>query len=229
MTDEATHNEPEVTTPEIPDNLESVDRTELEQLRANAARLTQLEADLSDFDSVEDYVAALEEEINKRDSKPKAPVTPTPPKTPPPAQDKTDMSQIATAVIRSDWVEYRLDQKELPEDQRSNWTKQELLEVLYKQPALVGQVASENDGNLIAAARLVLDTTKGTVAKKVAEARKEGAGSEAAKLAAAASANLPTGGATTPPKEETPEERAAEQKKAVLDSMLPDDPPQSFD
>ena len=180
----------------------AIDRAELEALKVKATTIDALEDDaktlgFSDFD---EYRIFLEEkklsELDKNPVSP-APTTTVPPVTtstevPPTAPttmglSKEDQAQIdranrmsANSFLKSDYLEFKLQQSERPEDERSTSTKEELT-VMIQGPmgesiARAAQDA-EHGGNLFSAAAFMKDTPKNSkeliaLANKRAEAMK---------------------------------------------------------
>lgn len=233
MTEEAKVPDPEVST--TPETTEPIDRTELAQLRTNSERLARLdEMGGTDFDAIEDYVGALEDDSRERlETQEQAPAKVAPPKSPAPqtpaqpAPTGPDQQTIQN-TIDIHRVEFKLMQGVLPEEQRTTHKIEDLTKVLFKQGPLVVSVSKSTGGNMFAAASKILDLDGGAVAGAVAEGRADGAAIEKAKAGAVASTNLPTGGGVPLPKTDTPEEQAANIRKAELDRMIPDDPVQDF-
>lgn len=235
MSEEAKTKEPEVSkeSTEVADpNEVQIDRTELERLRATQARIDALELNMGDFESLEDYQTELErvatEGLNKPAGDP-PPTTPAEKSVEKPAVENqsqsvdntTIMNELAQQRVRGDYNEYRYDQDRLPEDERSKFTKEQLVTNLWKNSALVGQVATQRGCNLVEASRLVLELDKGAIARQVAASKAEGIASEAAKVAAATSATLTTGGETSLPQEATAEEKSADEMEKRRREIAP--------
>ena len=226
---------PEAEVPTIPENMEQIDRTEYERLKTNDERLTRLDELAGEqFGTAEDYIVALEdserEHLEKQQEPAKKPPATQPvarPQATAPATPEMDQRTL-DAIVRSHRTEFRVDQRDLPEDQRSTYSEAELMKVCREQGPLVARVSVSVGGNMFAAATKILNVEKGTVAKAVADGRAEGAATEKVKSDAAASMALPTGGGTPLPKTDTPEEQAAAKQKAELDRMIPDDPTPDF-
>ena len=237
MSETPTTPEPEVSTPTTPEvNADAlmIDRTELERLRATDERMNALSQNIGDFESLEDYQAELErlalDDYIPPATTPSPPAgTPATPAAAPATPDQSLLRAVAEQQIRGDYVEFKMAEADKPAEERCGYSKELLTTTVWKQSALVGKVAQQRGGNLIEAARAVLDLDKANTAKMVAKAKAEGASTEAAKSAAAQSATIPTGGEASLPKTDTPEDKALQAKKAMLDRMLPDDPAQAFE
>lgn len=187
----------------LSENEIAIDRAELEALKVKATSIDAFEDDAKTlgFTDFNEYRAFLEEkklaEIDGQQT-PTVPTTPTTPQvstpTVPPANTPTtmglsqeDLAMIdranrmsANSFIKSDWLEFKLQQSERPEDERSVSTKEELTAMIQgpmgESVARAAQDA-EHGGNLFSAAAFMKDTPKNSkeliaLANKRAEAMK---------------------------------------------------------
>lgn len=246
MADEPTTNTPEPgvpTEPQTPEeNLEQVDRAELERLRGRDATLTKLDgyAKEADIDGAESYMEQLENALNQGSPPPAPEPVVDPPKTEPskepvtpPAPAGLTQDQLAEldasnkrstqAMLDVHNLQWSQMQGTLPEEERSPAERKELDKQIMANPAAIRQLAADRlyGGNVYAAANaLFINSSDGQ--RKIAE-RAEAI--QKAKGDAAAGATIPTGGTTAVPSTATEAEKYAAMIKAEADKIAPDDPP----
>lgn len=226
-----------------PAGITGVSDAELTEMRRKVAKYDEIEdaAKESGFDSAGDYVIGMEDKIFDMREKPNADGSqgtddPKPPQPPPQSPPKPDASQpglsaddkqllqnAVTAGFRGDlqsqFVEYRMDQNGLPEDQRSPFQKQELFDVVTKKGALVTEMLRDANygGNVFNAAAAVLVNLKGTEAQRQqrSEASNDGLNN------AANSATVQTGGPTPQPSTQTNQDAAAQANADAARTIAP--------
>jgi hypothetical protein len=230
------------------ENLEQIDRTELEALRAKAVRADAIdaiakEAGVDGVETAEGYIEILEEaaynNMSNEPTKPAEPAAPAKPETPPvtqpdptptpaaamsdEAQKKLDGSHQASvqAYLTAQKTEWMILQRDLPEEKRSQSTHAELLKIIHgPEGQIAASVAQKRfNGNIFAAADYIKTLNDGIPA-----ARAEGAAAANAANAAAASATLDPSGATPPAAVKTAEELAIEENQKRADDIAPDTP-----
>lgn len=170
----------------LSENEIAIDRAELEALKVKATSIDAFEEDAKTlgFTDFEEYRAFLEEKkLTEIDGQPAptTPTTPTPTEASIPATSSTDAPAAmglskddiamidranrmsANSFIKSDWLEFKLQQSERPEDERSMSTKEELTAMIQgpmgESIARAAQDA-EHGGNLFSAAAFIKDTPK---------------------------------------------------------------------
>ena len=123
----------------------------------------------------------------------------------------------AQAAITAQWSEFRMYQRDMPEDERSKYSKEDLMKILTRNGAKVNAVVDQFDGNVFAAANFI---------KSVPDLRKrakdQGVAPEKAKDAAASSTEVGNDGRVATPSTETAEERTARLNEERADQIAPD-------
>lgn len=214
-----------------PDENVTIDRAELEQLRATNTRMVNLDAYAkeAEIDTAEEYLEVLEEAAYTKPTTPEpTPTTPTPVPTPsgidPNVQKQLDAAKRASAqaFLAAQTVAFNTAQSNLPEVERSPFSEKELLKIINNPDTsgLVMRSASKFNGNVFAAANYIA-----TIDKGVAKAHEAGAAVATAKANAAATANLQTGGATPEPTSMTAEQKAQAEQDKAADAIASDDAP----
>lgn len=232
------------------DSQTSVDKAELERLKANDARMSDLdriakEASTEDETlKAEDYLNHLEDAYyeqsqakpeTKQETKTEESKTAEPTKaevTPTPDPNAEEAKRIAlqsqqnsnTALLAVQYSEYRDSQRDLPEDQRSSLTKADLQKMIMSredQPTITAVAKKKFDGNFYAAANYIHALMNAD--DLITKARKEGANSEAAKEAARVSAQLPGNvGRVAEPENKSAVQKAQEENDRQADLIAPD-------
>lgn len=232
----AEEQKPDPGIPKADENQAAIDKAELAILKEKAERLDQLDeiAKSTGRDRAETYFTDLEnaafEKMEENDK-----TSTSPDKKDDKAEKKDEKPVVETdvatnealkatqrmtvqTVIELHEIKYKMAQAELPEEERSTATIEELKKMVTgAQSQLVAGLATEFGGNLFAAAAHII-----TIKGGVSAARKEGAASEAAKASAAANSSLETAGRVAEPKgPETPEELAAAENEKEADKIAP--------
>ena len=228
------------------DSQASVDKAELEQLRAQAGRMDGLDKIAKEASNdgeelkAEDYVNLLEDHVYrestakpepKPEEKPAAPTEPAKPEaTPNPDIEEAKRMALQsqqtsnTTMLAVQFADFREMQRELPEDQRSSLGKNDLNKIIMSKEdqATVMHVAKNKfDNNVYAAANYIHALTHGEDLLK--KAREDGANSEAAKELARVSAQLPGNvGRVAEPTTDTPEQKRQKENDRLADDIAPD-------
>lgn len=212
------------------ENVVSIDKAEYERMKEQTIRVEKWDREAQDaeFDNFEQMIDAADEVLRTQPSQKEEVVT-EPAKKPAPVPESQNQVnpeleniklQVAQTFLNSQFVEFKLSQTELPEDERSTYGKKELMKAVKDNGRLLASLAEDYDGNIFRAASEYL-TLKGGKSK----ARQEGAASEAAKLNAAETAKLTTKGKVGEPTNLTPDEKYQKYVKEQADAIAPDDPP----
>ena len=206
----------------------SIDRAKLAELEAKVEEYDKLNhiAKAADFENPKAYIENLEDNnwdklneavaTEEKKEEPKEEVKPSGLSD----EDKLKIQQGNTnAILAAQWATYKVDQSELPKENKSPVTKTELDKLIYSKSTglMIGQLAQEFDGNVYAAANHYLSIKDVKV-----KANKEGAESQKALDAAAASTELGTGGKPQEIEKKTSEEKAAEENTQRADEIYPD-------
>jgi len=213
----------------------SISDEELALLRGSTEKYNKLAeiAKASECETVEEYLDLLEETayskiteekpVNTEEEKPVERTASEPAPThggisPEIKQMIQEANQrAAQAAITAQWSEFRMFQRDLPEGERSKYSKEDLMKVLTRNGAKVQAVVDQFDGNVFAAAEFI---------KSVPDLRKrakdQGVASEKAKDAAASSTEVGNDGRVAAPSTETAEERTARLNKERADAIAPD-------
>lgn len=187
----------------LSENEIAIDRAELEALKVKATSIDAFEDDAKTlgFTDFNEYRAFLEEKKLAEIDGQRVPTTPTTPTTPQASTPTTPSANIPTTMglsqddlamldranrmsansfIKADYLEFKLQQSEKPEEERSTSTKEELTAMIQgpmgESVARAAQDA-EHGGNLFSAAAFMKDTPKNSkeliaLANKRAEAMK---------------------------------------------------------
>ncbi len=238
MAEETTNTNAEVKTDEANDDMASVDRTELASLQATRDQVVELEQAAKDagYDNLGEYVVFLEdkkyEQIQEQEKATETKLTPAPdtsakkvPEPVPAGLSEADKAQLNTAqmsaaqaALMAQYSVYRLDQAELPKEDRSTVTQAELTKLITgSKGAMIQSLSKDFGGNYYAAANYL-----STIESGVQNARKAGAASEAAKQTAAETATINQGGHLKGASPETTEEKAAAAHKQAQDEIIGD-------
>lgn len=226
----------------------TVDKAELETLKAQAGRMEDLDKIAKEASNdgedltTETYLTLLEDHVyndpnKKSDPEPekKPAVTPDPEKskvTPTPDPNAEEAKRLAlqaqqtanTTALAVQYQEFKDLQRDLPEDQRSSLTKAELQKMIMSetdQPTIMAVARKKFDNNVYVAANYIHALMNAD--DLITKAKKEGADSEAAKEAARNSAQLPgNSGRMAEPTAKTPQEKAQEENDRLADEIAPD-------
>lgn len=203
----------------------SVSEEDLVLLRSKAGKFDEFEehAKADGFESAEEHRDAVEEmaynkivEADKAEqpetkkseveSTPETKLETKPEGLSPKVEELMDQMQrqIAASNLTAQWAEFRLVQRDLPEDERTSHSKKELMKVLTRSGAKVSAVIDQFDGNAFAAADFIA-----SVPELRKRAKERGEASDEAKEKAAASASVSNDGQVAAPTTETAQEKAA--------------------
>lgn len=214
------------------DSKVTVDRTEFERMQKAEAFYRKLEETAAEFDveTPEEYLDVIEANANRNvtESLANKPAAKKPDEAARPSGGQPDpgaeQSRVmaAQAVLTSNWTEFKSDQKDLPQDERSTYSKDDLMKAIRgpEGPVVAKLAHAKFDGNLFAAANYLKTNTD---PDRIAKARKAGADSEAAKNRARESADLGTGGRTQEPNDSTSAERERADAEKRRTSIAPKD------
>lgn len=227
------------------DNMEQIERAELDRLKERDAILTELDgyAKEADMDGAKAYVEQLEIVANQNLTQPAATEEPAAttktesvkpaeaPAEPAPAgmtaaqltELEVSRKQSTQAMLGYQYMEFKGTQEGLPEEGRTLAARADLDGLIMKAPEAVKQLAQlrQHNGNVYSAAN-VLFAASPEGQKKIQD---EAAAAEKAKADAAAGATIGTGGTTAAPSVTTEQQKALDEQKRLADAIAPDDPP----
>ena len=240
MSEEVVKTDEGISTDKANENEATVDKAELERLKAADERLVELDkyATEAGMENAEEYQSTLEDmAYDKKLAEDKKAAVIEPKKVEKTDDSKTDDSaalfesfnkkindgNLASlqAVLEAQWTAWIVAQAEVPVEQRSKATRTELTKLVRgaESPVITSIAQKKFEGNVFAAANYVNRLNQGTE-----EARKEGADSATALANAANSADLPTGGKTAIPSNLTADEKVAARQKELADDIAADTP-----
>ena len=213
-------------------NVVQIDRTEYDRLVEDAKEMGEYRDLAKDADmEFKDYFELLEDkkfkefeakvETETKTEKKEEAGTQSSDSTPAENEEITQLKTLLNQAqaqgnynrVELDWLAFQAEQNALPEEERSPFTKKDVINLLAKPDGkLAVSIAGAHDNNIVKAANHILTVNKGVV-----KARQVGAEEERKKQTSATTSKLPTGGTTKTEHPETKEEKEKKEMDALLD------------